>query len=61
MKLLCLEGTSQKIKLKQGNPPSMTGKVENIQMRIKYYFSANIAQSFIRQVFQSADQDVRSY
>jgi len=47
MKLLRLEGTIQKIKLKQNKRPSMSGKVENILLRINYYFSAIIAQRFI--------------
>ena len=56
MKLLRLEGTIQKIKLKQNKRPSMSGKVENILLRIKYYFSSTLAQGFTGQVLRSADQ-----
>ncbi len=39
----------------------MSGKVENILLRIKYYFSAILAQGFIGQVFRTADQAAGSF
>ncbi|HET6540853.1 MAG TPA: hypothetical protein VFG46_10245 [Chryseolinea sp.] len=45
MKLLCLDGAKNKVKTKQST--SMYGKVENILLRIKYYFSAIIDQGLL--------------